>query len=86
MSRMPPVKSLTVLTCLALSGIALAPVGAHAAPPIHITPSMGHPVTFDLRDQLRFPKYEGPITSETSSLPPLRPLRKPVHQKPVHGN
>jgi len=78
MSRMMPVKCLTVLACLALPGTALA------APPIHITPSMGHPVTFDLRDQLRFPKVEGPITSDDSGLPPVR--RRPVHSKPVKSN
>jgi len=86
MSRMIPVKSLTVLACLTLPGIPLAPVGAHAASAIHITPSMGHPAQFDLRDQVRFPRFQGPIASDDSGLPPVRLLRKPVHSKPVHGN
>jgi hypothetical protein len=83
---MIPVKSLTVLACLALPGIALAPVDARAASAVHITPSIGHPVMFDLRDQVRFPKVQGPIASDDSGLPPVRPLRKPVHAKPVRGN
>jgi len=88
MSRMPPVKSLTVLRCLALSGIALAPVGAHAGPPIHITPSMGHPITFDFRDQTRFPTIVGPIGTDDRTSGPSeftgtwRIIKKPVHPNP----
>ena len=86
MSRTSLVKSLTLLALLAPLGIGLAPVGAHAAPPIHITPSMGHPVQFDLRDQLRFPKVQDPIASDDTGLPTVRMIRRPVRSKPLRGN
>jgi hypothetical protein len=86
MSRTIPFKSLTLLALIAALGTTLAPLGAQAAPPIHITPSMGHPLTFDLRDQLRFPKVQDPIASDDTGLPTVRMIRRPGRSKPVRGN
>ena len=84
MRRAISVKSLTLLASLAASGVAFAPAGASAAPPsIHISPSMGHPVYFDLRDQIRYPKVPLPnLTDDTGTVihgghPPVHIIHKP---------
>ena len=68
MSRAISVKSLTVLGSLAAFGIALAPVGASAAPlSVRFAPSIGHPVWLDLRDQVRNQQIQGPLPTGVSS-------------------
>jgi hypothetical protein len=83
MSRAISIKSLMLLGSLAAAGIAFAP-GASAAPPgIHISPSMGHPVLFDLRDQIRYPKVPLPnLTDDTGTVihgghPPVHIIHRP---------
>ena len=89
MSAATSLKSLTLLGVLAACGVGLAPLGAAAGPlAIHLTPSMGHPVAMDLRDQIRFPRvYDQNLTGDPGTgLPQVRIIRKPVHPKPTQAN
>jgi hypothetical protein len=92
MSRRISVNPLTVFASLAAVGIGLAPVGASAASlAVHITPSLGHPVWLDLRDQTRYPKIQSPMLTDDSGTvfhghPTVHVPAKPGHPKPNHRN
>jgi hypothetical protein len=92
MAREIPVKSLIMLAGLATLGVGLAPVGASAASlAVHVTPSIGHPLSFDLRDQVRFPRIQGQVFMNDPGPPsgptgPWHILKKPVHRTPTQAN
>jgi hypothetical protein len=90
MWRRISVNFLTVFASLAALGTGLVPVGASAASlAVHITPSMGHPVWFDFRDQVRYPKIQSPtLTDDPGTV--IHGGHPPVHvphtPKPNHRN
>ena len=94
MSHAMSVKSLTVLASLAVFGnIWLAPVGASAAAlSVHVSPSIGHPVWIDLRDQIRYPQIQAQtLTDDINPVihgghPPVHIIPPPGHSKQNHRN
>jgi hypothetical protein len=70
MSRAMPAKWLTAFMSVVAFGIALAMAGASAAnPTVRVSPSFGHPVWLDLRDQLRYPAIQGQILTDNPNAP-----------------
>jgi len=79
MSRAISIKSLTLLASLAASGVAFAPAGASAAAlAVRVSPSLGHPVWLDLRDQIRYPQIPLPnLTDDPDTV--IHGGHPPVH-------